>query len=475
MSVDPPFAHTQAGQLEGLCLGDVNAFLGIRYAPAPVGDQRWRPPKPLTPWTGVKQATSFGPSAWQQLAPTGFGPWTTEFVVSGPVGEDCLFLNVWAPGQRAAALRPVLVWIHGGGFVHGSGSVPIYDGRALAERGIVVVTINYRLGVLGFLAHPDLAQESESPAGYGNFGLLDQIAALRWVQANIAAFGGDPGAVTVAGQSAGAVSVHMLVASAGAQGLFQRAIAQSGPPELVPVPTRAQAEATGLAFAAELQQTDLAGLRALSTDALTGRQASGLRFGPMADGSLIPAWPPYAAPANHATWGSPVPMIIGQTADEDSGLDPDYVNADQADRDAARERWLAALWHWAYHRGEVTDAPLYAYLFDHCMPGPQAERYGAFHTSDVPYALGTLDALRQRPLTALDHDLSTLMSGYLLDFIRTGNPNGNARPHWPALQADSPISLRISAHSEAVPMFPAERLDAVREHLRRVGTATVLA
>jgi para-nitrobenzyl esterase len=503
MAATPPLAQTASGRLEGLRLGEIDAFLGIPYAAAPVGDLRWRPPQPVASWAGVRAATAFGASAWQAVAPQGFGPWTSEFVVSGPVSEDCLFLNVWAPADRSAAARPVLVWIHGGAFVQGSGSVAIYDGSALATQGVVVVTINYRLGVLGFLAHPELAGESETPSGYGNFGLQDQIAALRWVKANIAAFGGDPDAVTVAGQSAGAVSVHMLVASASAAGLFQRAIAQSGPPELVPVPSLAQAEADGLAFAGALQQTDLKGLRALSVETLGRHLVPGPRFGPMVDGGLLPEWPPRTA---HATWGRAVPMIVGQTADENSGLDPEHGSDDpgrlaarlrrqaggdsaawldhylaqcggsiaQADRAASRDRWLAALWRWADQRGAPAGAPLYAYLFDHVLPGPQAERYGAFHTSDVPYALATLGVLFERPLTALDLDLGTQVSGYWLDFVRSGDPNGPGRPTWPATTADTPVMLRLAATTEVVPMFGAETFALVRRQHAAGGPFTVL-
>ena len=466
-----PEVRTDAGRLEGRSLGAVDAFLGIPYAAAPVGALRWRPPQPVTPWDGVRAATTHAASAWQAVAPEGFGPWTAEFVVSGPVSEDCLYLNVWAPAIRDAARCPVLVWIHGGAFSQGSGSVPIYDGRALASQGIVVVTINYRLGVLGFLAHPGLAGESATPAGYGNFGLQDQIAALRWVKANIANFGGDPDAVTVAGQSAGAMSVHMLVAAAEARGLFHRAIAQSGPPELVPIPSRADAEARGLAFAASLGQADLGSLRALRVKTLTQRLGPGPNFGPMVDGHLLPAWPPVA---RYASCGAPAPMIVGQTADENSGLDPAYASGTPAYRAQALERWLSALWRWAHQRGDPPAAPLYAYHFNHVMPGHEAERYGAFHTSDVPYALGTLGVLVQRPLTDGDHELGARMNAYWLDFIRTGNPNGPGRPQWPALDLSAPAMLQFGADIQLVPMFDTATFRAVRQRLAQGGAATVL-
>jgi para-nitrobenzyl esterase len=454
----------------------------------------------------VRSATAHGPSAWQAVAREGFGPWTPEFVVQDDVSEDCLYLNVWTPAAGHDKPCPVLVWIHGGAFCQGSGSVPIYDGRALAAQGVVVVTLNYRLGVLGFLAHPDLTQESPLAPG-GNFGLQDQIAALQWVQANIAAFGGDPGAVTIAGQSAGALSVHMLVASPLAQGLFHRAIAQSGPPTLVPIQTRAQAEADGLAFAAELQQHGVQDLRALSVQDLTRTLAPGPRFMPMVDGSLLPAWPPdWPAPGSSTATPNPVPMLVGQTADENSGLDPQYGQDDPAAltsllqglhgaqspaaaaaylrasggqcpaayRAASCDLWLAALWHWADHRARTLQQPTFAYLFDHVPPGPDAERWGAFHTGDVPYWLSTLDAAPQRRYTEVDRSLSALTTGYWCQFIRTGNPNGAGLPHWPALQPDTPILMRLARQPGATAMLSAMGWQAGQQLQRSPNPVTVL-
>jgi para-nitrobenzyl esterase len=499
----PPQRSTRAGAVEGVRLGAVDAFLGIPYAAPPVGPHRWRAPQPPTPWAGVRLATRFGPSCWQAVEPKGFDPWTSEYVVQGDVSEDCLTLNVWAPADAAGESKPVLVWIHGGAFCQGSGSVPIYDGRALASQGVVVVTINYRIGVLGFLAHPDLARESGTSAGYGNFGLQDQIAALRWVQANIAAFGGDPDAVTVAGQSAGAVSVHMLMSSPQATGLFHRAIAQSGPPTLVPIKSREQAEADGLALAAELRQPDVQALRALSVQELTRTLAPGPRFGPMVDGIVLPSWPPQPGLAD-AT--SNVPMIVGQTADENSGLDPDYGSADPARlsllmqryfgdqaaqmsahylqsaskrvdvayRAASQDRWLTALWHWADHRSRRGCAPMFAYLFAHIPPGPDAARYGAFHTSEVPYALATLDAAPQRPFTDIDRRVCAVTSGYWLNFVKNGNPNGQGLPHWPQLDPGAPLVLRIGERVEPAAMFAPSMLAIVRHHLGSGSAPTIL-
>ena len=502
MSLATARAVTRAGAIAGLQIGSVKAFLGIPYAAPPVGDRRWRPPQPVAPWPGVRQATSPGPSAWQALSREGFGPWTPEFVVQDAVSEDCLYLNVWAPAVEQPQPCPVLVWIHGGAFCKGSGSVAIYDGRALAAPGVVVVTLNYRLGVLGFLAHPDLTRESP-PTGGGNFGLQDQIAALQWVQANIAAFGGDPGAVTIAGQSAGAMSVHMLVVSPLARGLFHRAIAQSGPPTLVPIKTRAQAEADGLAFAAELQQRDVQALRALSAQELTHTLPPGPRFMPMIDGSLLPAWPPQASPTACA---NAVPMIVGQTADESSGLDPTFgdedpaalaallqrLHGDQAPalaaaylqaaigqgpaayRAASSDLWTAAMWHWAEHRALTEQQPTFAYLFDHVPPGPEAARWGAFHTGDVPYMLATLDAAPQRGYTDIDRSLSAVAAGYWLQFIRTGDPNGAGLPHWPALQPATPRWMRLAKQPGATAMLSALGWQAVQQLQRATTLVTVL-
>ncbi|MEN9705798.1 MAG: hypothetical protein RLZZ393_1677, partial [Pseudomonadota bacterium] len=216
-----PTATTGTGLVEGASDGAVERFLGIPFAASTAGENRWKAPQPAAPWQGTRDATRFGPSCPQALTPKGFGPWTPEYVIQNAVDEDCLSVNVWTPAPGAGVSkrepRAVLVWIYGGGFGSGGSSVDIYDGRALAAQGIVVVSLNYRVGLQGFLAHPQAAD---------NAGLLDQVAALQWVQRNIAAFGGDQKQVTVAGQSAGAASVHHLIATPLAKGLFQRAIAQ---------------------------------------------------------------------------------------------------------------------------------------------------------------------------------------------------------------------------------------------------------
>lgn len=431
----------------------------------------------------------------------GFGPWTSEFVVKGQVSEDCLFLNVWAPAASSDTPRPVLVWIHGGGFCQGSGSVPIYDGCSLAARDLVVVTINYRLGLLGFLAHPDLTQESPGGSG-GNFGLQDQLAALRWVQTNIAAFGGDPGAVTIAGQSAGALSVQMLVATASARGLFHRAIALSGPPTLMPIQTKVQAEAEGVAFTSSLGQSTVQAMRDLPIDVLTCGLGPEPRFMPMIDGVLLPDWPPHPSMASA---DSTVPMLIGLTSDEGSGLDPNHDNGDPAAlqallsrlhrdqaiwmaaayleaaggqgpaayRSASLDLWLAAQWCWAGERVQASELPVFAYLFDHAPPGPHAQRYGAFHTADVPYVLGTLDASPQREYRDEDRQLSALATAYVVNFVASGDPNQSGLPHWPALTPAAPRMLRLSAKPAPSAMLSSMALKAARLQMASTTPVTL--
>jgi para-nitrobenzyl esterase len=484
-----PVIHAPAGTLRGIREGRVEAFLGVPFAAAPVGRNRWRAPQPAAGWTGVRDARRFGASCYQSVGAKGFGPWTHEYVVQGEASEDCLYLNVWTTG-RAGPPRPVLVWIHGGGFSQGSGSVPIYDGANLAGQGVVVVTINYRLGVFGFLAHPELTADNAGGAR-GNFGLEDMVAALRWVRANISAFGGDPNAVTIAGQSAGAMAVHDLVVSPMAKGLFQRAIAESGLPSTAPAPPLAEAQKAGAEFARAKGAASLAELRALTPEQLTaGPALQGPRFFPIADGVVLPASPAelYARGAFADT-----PMLVGLNADEGSAMSPGYGSGDaaalkgliarnfapmadrfaafypastEAERGAAskavaRDSGLAGLWLWARDRIRRGRQPVYAYQFTHAEPGPQAARYGAFHSAEIPYALRTLDKSPERPFTGEDRALSLQVSGYWLAFIRTGDPNGGGRPAWPKLAPEAPKILSLGEPTHARALFDAEKLEAV--------------
>jgi len=502
-----------SGQLSGRTESGVSAYLGIPYAAPPVGAARWEAPARPAPWKGVRSAETYGANCPQtRNAGNRLGPWTSEYLISGPTAEDCLFLNVWTPDS--VARHPVLVWLHGGAFTSGSGSVAIYDGQYLAHQGIVVVTINYRLGALGFLSAAALGPRS------GNYGLLDMIAALQWVKRNIPAFGGDPGRVTIAGQSAGAAAVLALMASPAAKGLFARAIAESGAGVFTLGQSLEEAQRQGAEFAEAKGATTAAALRALSADALIapltalapapsgipshGRTAQDratpkdhttrhgrappqdrtppqdrapprITFGPVIDGTVVSSEP---------RAGSDVPLLTGLVADEASALNPSYGHAtpaslkDYAERvfgaDAARLLSLypapdeatageastrirrefdqASAWVWAGQHSQAKHAPLYMYMFRHAEPGPEAARYRAFHSCEIPYVFGTLDR-GGRPFVAADRELSRTVMRYWVNFISTGDPNGAGLPAWPVLNPDAPQVLDIDTSSRAAPLL----------------------
>lgn len=494
----PEVTVTQ-GKLEGRQDGLVTAFLGIPFAAPPVGELRWRGPQPASSWSGVRKATEFGASCMQTLLPEGRAPWTAEYVVQNHVSEDCLSLNVWTPA-KAGAKKPVLVWIHGGGFNEGSGSVPIYNGSSLAGRDLVIVTVNYRLGAFGFMAHPQITQETKAKGEPStNFGLQDQIAALNWVQRNIAAFGGDPANVTIAGQSAGSMAVHSLVSSPLAKGLFVRAIAQSGLPTIIPMATLREAEKKGVEFGAEKGAKTLAELRALPAEALvvTAAGVGGLRFGVSIDGTLLPA-----SPADILAKGTfnDVPMMVGQTADEGSAF-PGYGSGDdaafqafmtrsfgpkaatfrafypgatEAERSASakaasRDRGLAMIDNWAILRASQGASPVYAYYFTHPEPGEGSDRFGAFHSSEIPYALDTLDTAPERNFALADRQLSLVMSSYWTNFAKTGNPNGAGLANWPAVSKAAVPTMVFGQTVAARDILPADKLSAYRTFVAEGG------
>ncbi len=392
----------------------------------------------------------------------------------------------------------MLVWIYGGGFGTGSGAVPIYNGAALAKKGIVVVNMNYRVGIYGFFSHADLDKENAEGAS-GNYGLMDQIAALRWVRANIAAFGGDPDNVTIAGQSAGAASVHFLIDSPMAKGLFVRAIAESGSGMGLIVADHATAEAAGAKLAAAAGATTLAQLRALTPDQLlaAAKAAGGMNFGPSVDGLVFAD----AATANDGN-SNDVPVLTGMTANEGSsayafgtaltvtpdglrqaidhrygadapaiaGLYPagDEASATMARESLARDRGLASMYLWATRREAKSHAAIYAYLWTHVEPGPDAAKYKAFHSSEVPYVFGTLDT-PDRPFTALDHQLSQQVQAYWLNFVRKGDPNGHGLPHWPQLTTSGKLILNIGDDTHVEPVLDPAKLEALTHYIRDGG------
>lgn len=484
-----PTIATSDGNVMGVREGEVDAFLGIPFAAPPVGENRWRAPQPVSPWTGTRWATEFGDNCIQPLGQGEYGPWTHEYVVTDDFSEDCLFLNVWRPADAAPdADLPVFVWIHGGGFTAGSGSVPIYNGRNLATKDMVVVTINYRLGPLGFLALPELTEE----AGDGvvsNFGIQDQIAALQWVQQNIGQFGGDADNVTIAGQSAGSMAVHTLVASPLAAGLFDRAIAQAG----LPAPGRTsagpdEAEEAGQQFMEFLGQNTLADMRALPAEAFLpqpGQNRIPIRFSVVVDGVLLNADPGTAVMEGTA---NDVPMMVGQNADEALGTPPATGETSAADWQAAlqeafgdhadaigslypsstglersaslreiqRDRAYAAIWQWGAARGETNDSPLYVYLFDHIEPGPNSEQWRSFHSNEIPYIFGTLDMSPERGFTFEDWQVSLTASDLWANFAKTGVPMIGA----PAFDEDDPQRIRIQAQAMAEAMLTPQELAA---------------
>jgi para-nitrobenzyl esterase len=477
------------GQLSGVAGRNpaITAFKGVPFAAPPVGDLRWREPRPAPTWQGSRAAADFSPSCVQNIVDVS-NPWTYEFMAHGAVSEDCLYLNIWTPARVTTERRPVFVYIHGGANREGSGSVPAYDGEGLASRGLVVVTINYRLGVFGFLAHPELTKESPNHAS-GNYGLLDQIAAVKWVKENIGAFGGDPNRITVAGQSAGASAVHNITASPLAKSLFHRAIAQSGSSLATFAPGRALAdqEADGVRFAAAKGAASLAALRAMPAAQVFAPvpappqgtpAAAPFRWGTVVDGYALPAsvGDVFASGrqndvvtmtgANADEYGaSPRPTATVQSltaqakqryGDEAAAFLKLYPAATDdeakvASNTSARDIARVGMYLWAQQRARTAKTPVYTYYWTHVLPGPDAARYGAFHTSEVPYLLNTL-SMSSRPFVALDHRVADLFSTYIVNFATSGDPNGGGLPRWDAVSATMPATMEIGANAGRIPL-----------------------
>jgi para-nitrobenzyl esterase len=469
----------------------VTAFKGIPFAAPPVLERRWQAPAPVVSWKGVRPANAFGASCMQTIV-TERKPWTYEFMTHTEVSEDCLYLNVWTPAAAAGRRLPVFVYIYGGGFNEGSGAVPAYDGEGLAKKGLVVVVPNYRVGVLGFLAHPGLSKESPSKTS-GNYGLLDQVAALRWVRDNIAAFGGDPGRVTIAGQSAGGMSVHALTGSPLAKGLFHRAIVQSGGSSVggggIALNARAlaDAETEGLNWATARGAASVADLRAMTWQQLTepaprpasSPAAPAVRFAPIVDGWLLPAalreviaqgrqndvptltgvnlgelgglTGPQAG-ATVQSFTERARRVYGDLADEFLALYPATTDdqAAAAQAESSREQALVSMNLWARERARTARTKAFTYLWDHALPGPDAARYGAFHSSEVPYVLNTL-GMSDRPFVDADRKIAAMMSSYWANFARTGDPNGAGLAAWPAVGAAREV-MEVGDSTGTVPL-----------------------
>ncbi len=456
--------------------GDVHIYKGIPFAAPPVGVLRWKAPQPVVAWNGVKQCTAFGPSPMQGK-PMPFSMWSEEFLIpKEPISEDCLYLNVWTNASSSREKHAVLVWIYGGGFSSGGSGCPIYDGEAMAKKGIVFVSINYRVGIFGFYAHPELTKESGVNAS-GNYGLLDQIAALKWVQKNIAAFGGDPSNVTIAGQSAGSMSVNCLVASPLAKNLFNKAIAESGANFTNNNASLADAEKDGSKVMQTLKAASISDMRALPADALM-KTAQGFR-GPVIDG--------YVLPASIATIFSQgkenkVSLITGWNEEEGFNFGPPKT-AEQFKKEAGdRYGADAAAFLQYYPAGSDSEAnasqtnlssdmifgvqnytwaniesgrgaKVFVYRFTRRPPATgEYKKFGAFHTAEVPYAYDNL-AFFKRDFEPVDHALSKTMSGYWANFIKTGNPNGDGFPKWEPYTSDGKkiMVLGITQESKTMP------------------------
>jgi para-nitrobenzyl esterase len=479
---------TKSGAMSCVSENGLSVYKGVPFAAPPVGDLRWRPPAPVAPWTGTRKADAFAPACMQ----TGVSmPGETPPSVS----EDCLYLNIWTPAKKAQENLPVIVWIYGGGYINGSASMPLYWGDRLVHKGVIVVTIAYRLGPLGFLAHPDLTRESPHHSS-GNYGLMDQIAALEWIQRNIAAFGGDPKNVTIAGQSSGAISVSILMASPLAKGLFQRAIGESGglfePLQLAPKYLLANAERDGEKYAVSLGATSLQQLRRLPAARLTGN----------ADGTVHPVIEPYVLPVSpYQTFTSgrqnDVPLLIGSNAEEARSLtDVSHVKAAtfeselersfgqllaplvaayphatdeearQARLDLERDlRFGWDMWAWARLQSGTGQNSVYYYSFRQQPPFPVGSMYegwGASHFAELWYVFDHLD---QEPWqwSMDDRKLAEETSSYWVNFARSGNPNGPGLPSWPAfnnadnnvLYLHDPITVGGVANINSLKVFDA--------------------
>jgi para-nitrobenzyl esterase len=475
----------------------VRVFKGIPFAAPPVGALRWQPPQPVAKWQGVRDASKFGNVCIQPDQRNARQPRLNLAVMDGspPVSEDCLYLNVWTPAASAGDKLPVMLYWFGGAFTEGAGSVPLYDGDALARKGVIVVTMNYRLGPYGFFAHPALTAESPHKAS-GNYGLMDMLASARWVKNNIAAFGGDPNNVTVFGQSAGAMALASLVASPEAKGLFRRAISQSGGwmglgMRTSGMTTRAQAEEAGAKAAKDAGASTAQELRALSTDQVTDKLRSA---GMIVDGWVIPEDPTVtydagrqnavdvlvgsnkdegsfaSRPVTPAQFEQQVRMQWGDLAEEYLKLYPHATDAEAA-RSTAQSTSDGAYWHMRlYADYQATKGnKAYLYYFAQNPPNrPGSPPFPAAHASELPYVFHNLAALRLFPdgssaeLAASsppDQKLADEMSSYWVNFARSGDPNGRGLPAWKAHTAgNQQDGMLLAAAPTAEHLPPPARL-----------------
>jgi para-nitrobenzyl esterase len=490
-----PTVKTFNGLIQGTQVSGISMFRGIPYAQPPTGNLRWVEPQPVKNWEGTRKADHFAPRAMQLPI------YSDMNFRSDGESEDCLYLNIWTPSKTGQEELPVLVYFYGGGFVAGDGSEYRYDGENMARRGIVAVTVNYRLGVFGFLAHPELSKES-AHHGSGNYGLMDQTEALRWVQKNIAAFGGDPDQITIAGESAGSSSVSAQIVSPLSRNLFAAAIGESGSVlGFNPISTLADAEKKGVQFGISLGANSIRDLRSMTAEQILQATAKpGIRFPINVDGYFFPEQPL----ASYQTGKiARVPLLVGWNSEEggwqsilgkDEPTKENYVgavkklypeNADeilkryQANSDAdvtsvatalAGDRFIAfSTWRWADLHAR-TNNPVYRYFFTKARPRLIADVYksghpdangeipvknmffeGAVHSAEIEYALGNLPTNRVFDWQPDDYLVSAIMQGYFLNFIKTKNPNGPGLPYWPLYQTwqtDPILWIGVDTHRE---------------------------
>ncbi|MGV3706365.1 MAG: carboxylesterase/lipase family protein [Arcticibacter sp.] len=485
----PLQVRVEEGLLQGKAEDGLAVFKGIPFAAPPVKALRWKAPQQPVKWEGVKQATEFAPSPYQPGTP------------AAGKSEDCLYLNVWSPAKSPTEKLPVMVWIYGGGFSFGTTADPNTTGAHLAKKGVIVVSVAYRVGQLGFMAHPELSAEDPNKVS-GNYGLLDQIAGLKWVQKNIKAFGGDPGKVTIFGESAGGISVSMLCASPLAKGLFHGAISQSGgsfgPTRATTYPgenmkTLKQAEADGLSYAQSVNTTSLAKLRELDAEKLP----MGMNMGgawPIIDGYVLPddQYKLYSQGKYNI-----IPVLIGYNSDEGLSFtrekDPQEFKTNVEKRfgkhagpllaayplsqngipKSARDlhRDAAFGWHtwsWAKLQSQTSRANVYLYYFDQHPAYPEnSPRYGqgSPHGQDVAYVFQTLNE-KNPDITPSDLQLSDMIGTYWTNFAKTGNPNGNGVPEWPAFKGTSPQVMYLTAKPHVGPVPDEKSLNVLDSYFK---------
>ncbi|MDE3211742.1 MAG: carboxylesterase family protein [Bacteroidota bacterium] len=498
-----PKVKTANGILEGIYQSGISEFKGIPFAAPPVGNLRWKAPQPVKDWTGIRMADKFGPRAMQLPV---FGDMNFR---SNGMSEDCLYLNVWTPSKTGKEKLPVLVYFYGGGYIAGDGSEPRYDGESMARRGIVSVTVNYRLGIFGFLSYPELAKESPHHAS-GNYGLMDQVAALKWVKKNIAAFGGDPARITIAGESAGSFSVSALMASPLSRDLFNGAIGESGSLlGLRPTAMLEEAEDAGVKFAKSIDKNILGELREMSAeDLLKSTSHAGYGTFPVdVDGYFFPESPLKIYEEGKEAH---VPLLVGWNSEEMNyhflfGREAatlenlrkveDRIFKDKAaeaakvyhaDNDSevtavgnalASDMFIAfSTWKWSDLQSKTGQKPVYRYFFERARPVMRADMgnavpglaggitrdtthkapniappaTGAVHSAEIEYAMGNLPTNRVYDWQPEDYEVSAITQSFFANFVKTGNPNGMGVPKWPAVDNHKTVEvMHINVHTRA--------------------------